>query len=362
MTCRITRSALWVGLLSVAATANATPEYHIEDLGVVRTWTYSNGFGISSNGNVAGRVSDGSKSRAVRWDPVNGMEAISTLGGDNAFGFGINAAGTVVGNSDYDANGFFSHAFRQTLGGAVEDLGTFGGHNSDARGINDAGVIAGAASMGDQQPRAFIWKEGIGLIDIGTITGSGTSVANAINQGGQVTGNSVAGVNITHAFRYTEGFGMLDLGTLDGSTLLNGNGLNESGDVVGEYSIGSKARAFYFKDGVGLTKLDGLIDFDTRAQGVNDSGIAVGTSSIDLDSHYKAVVWKGGGALDLNDLIDETGWNLQEAWNINAAGQIVGTGIIDGNAHAFRLTPVPEPASFVALGLGVGFFVRRPRK
>ena len=51
---------------------------------------------------------------------------------------------------------------------------------------------------------------------------------------------------------------------------------------------------------------------------------------------------------DLNDLIPAgSGWVLVEARGINYRGQIVGTGSINGHAHAFLLTPeitaVPAP-------------------
>ena len=36
----------------------------------------------------------------------------------------------------------------------------------------------------------------------------------------------------------------------------------------------------------------------------------------------------------------ESGWQLQEATDINDAGQIVGHGLIDGETHGFVLTPV----------------------
>jgi hypothetical protein len=43
---------------------------------------------------------------------------------------------------------------------------------------------------------------------------------------------------------------------------------------------------------------------------------------------------------DLNDLIPaSSGWNLQSVSDINIAGQMVGTGTINGEVHGFLLTP-----------------------
>ena len=63
-------------------------------------------------------------------------------------------------------------------------------------------------------------------------------------------------------------------------------------------------------------------------------------------------------AYDLNNyLLNGAGWTLQYAEAINNAGQITGYGTINGQTHAFLLTPsiapaVPEPGS-VALCAGL---------
>jgi hypothetical protein len=64
---------------------------------------------------------------------------------------------------------------------------------------------------------------------------------------------------------------------------------------------------------------------------------------------------------DLNSMIDPTlGWMLTTANGINDAGQITGTGILNGEAHAVLLTPTPEPgACGIMLLAALGLLSRR---
>ncbi len=57
--------------------------------------------------------------------------------------------------------------------------------------------------------------------------------------------------------------------------------------------------------------------------------------------------------IDLNDLIpSNSGWMLADAKAINDSGQIVGYGFdINGEQHAFLLTPIPEPSTLALLSL-----------
>ena len=95
-------------------------------------------------------------------------------------------------------------------------------------------------------------------------------------------------------------------------------------------------------------------------QSINDSGQVVGRSNIAGDSAIHAFLYDGTeGMLNLNDLIPTgTGWELAYAYNINSSGQIVGFGEIGGENHAFLMTPVPEPATLLLLGLG-GMVLRK---
>jgi hypothetical protein len=56
-----------------------------------------------------------------------------------------------------------------------------------------------------------------------------------------------------------------------------------------------------------------------------------------------AFIWEHGQMQDLNNVIpDGTGWVLDNATGINKHGQIVGTGVHNGQFSGFLLTPCDE--------------------
>jgi probable HAF family extracellular repeat protein len=258
---------------------------------------------------------------------------LGTLPGfTHSTGFGINASGQVTGVSALAGVGV--HAFRTTATGLVSDpgtdLGSLGGSATFAYGINDSGQVTGYSYLaGDTVTHAFR-TTATGLVsdpgaDLGTLGGLGSD-GRAINASGQVTGSSsIAGNSADHAFR-TTATGFIsdpgtDLGTLPGFTNSIGLGINALGVVVGQASNGdtiNTAHAFVY---------------DTQMR-------------------------------DLNDLIPAgSGWLLIGASGINDLGQITGFGMINGQRHAYVLTPVPEPSALALAGCAVagGWLVRRRR-
>jgi probable HAF family extracellular repeat protein len=134
------------------------------------------------------------------------------------------------------------------------------------------------------------------MIDLGTLGGS-ESLGHGINNLGQVTGQSLTATDGTHAFLYSNGQ-MIDLGTLGGS-FGRGNDINNLGQVVGSA--------------------------DTPA------------------GQLHAFLYSNGQTIDLNKVIDPVlGMTLNAASSINDEGQILANSS-GASAHAFLLTPVPEP-------------------
>ena len=82
---------------------------------------------------------------------------------------------------------------------------------------------------------------------------------------------------------------------------------------------------------------------ESRAWDINDARQIVGEAEIVSGAWHAFLYTAEEGMLDLNSRIDPSvGWVLQIARGINAAGQITGTGTINGQTHAFLLTPAPS--------------------
>jgi probable HAF family extracellular repeat protein len=316
--------------------------------------TNSYGYNVNNAGQVAGQsqITGSSVTHAFRYDGTPGsggvMRDLGTLGGTSSEGYGVNNAGQVAGRSHI--TGFEAyHAFRYDgtsgAGGIMRDLGTLGGTDSHGRGINDTGQVAGYSHIpGNTAQHAFRYDgtPGAGGImrDLGTL-GGGYSEGFGVNEAGQVAGYSFINGHDLHAFRYdgTPGAGgiMRDLGTLGGSYSY-GFDVNDAGQVAGfSYLTGNTAaHAFLY---TGTPGTDGqMLDLDT---------------------------W-----LDANNPAEGSKWTLLEARGVSMTGWITGGGIYDpdgpggvaaaGRAYLLDASSlVPEPSGLTACMLAVPALLRR---
>jgi probable HAF family extracellular repeat protein len=153
----------------------------------------------ANNGGVlAGYATDASaQPHAVRWTGGTATD-LGTLGGTYSYGFGINSAGDVVGQSTITGN-TSSHAFLYH-DGTMSDLGTLGGASSGAYGIDDSGDIVGWAWPASGGEHAFLYHDGV-MADLNDRLPAGSGwvllEARAINSLGQIVGiGRVNGGNI----------------------------------------------------------------------------------------------------------------------------------------------------------------------
>ena len=222
----------------------------------------------------------------------------------------INASGWVTGTNSKMVPGYFVSQFRSYLSdpqGSWTDLGTFGGGSSFASALNDLNHVVGTARNAQEVTRGYFWTQAGGMVDVGTLGGA-TAKPNDVNNLDQVVGSARDAGSNDRPFLWQQGT-ITDLGTLGGS----------SGD----------------------------------AKAINDHGDIVGSSK-DTSDVDRATLWTGGAVIDLNGAIPAgTGWDLTGARDINELGEIAGTGYLNGNRRAYKLTPVLSQPRLSGLQPGI---------
>jgi probable HAF family extracellular repeat protein len=340
---------------SRTAATNAVT-YTITDLGTFGG-TYSQANGINNAGQVVGHATLTSETAHAFLYTSGSLLDLGTLGGDSSTASAVNDSGQVVGDSTLPGNTNL-HAFLYSAG-PMQDLCTLlGGTNCTATDINTSGVIVGTSEVtvvNGLTGHAFVYTNGT-MQDLGTLGSGPTSEAGGpigssaygVNDSGQIVGNSGLDNDEDHGFLYS-GQVMQDLGTMIGPES-NAIAINNSGQIVGTSktvdSFEGNDHAVLYENGI-WHDLGSLGGDQSEARSINSYGEVVGWSTLILgDGFSHAFVHKGGGMLDLNDLIpSNSGWELLQANGINDAGQIVGYGSVNGEVHAFLLTPVTSTPS-----------------
>jgi probable HAF family extracellular repeat protein len=224
-------------------------------------------------------------------------------GGTTSMGFGVNSSGVVVGAADNAEGAVQAVLFKN---GNIVSLGTLGatGGGGEAFGINDEGDVTGIANTANGDAHGFLYLDGK-MIDLGVLPAGNYSVGTAINDSRQIAGTSgMLDAPNVHAFLWSHGK-MTDLGVLPTGNSSQSSGINAWGQVVGGSDIFIPSMLSFGPPGTYISH--GFLYSDGRLQ-------------------------------DLNNLIpSNSGWLLGAAGGINDRGEIVGTGTIHGETHAYLL-------------------------
>jgi probable HAF family extracellular repeat protein len=333
-----------VGVLAVFVFAGTVrpADYEITDLGVLTGGDESHALAVNESGQVVGWSTTRPRGgmRAFLWqDGV--MHDLGALGYGRSEAAGINDQGQIVGSLISDQGKRYPFICDA---GAMTELP---GGEGYALSINNQGQAVGHSYSTNNGP--CLWEAGV--IQPIPAFGFAWGMATSINDRGRVVGRANTGLGAEHAFLWADGE-VTDIGTLPGCDRMSeATAINNWGRVVG-YSVHEEqdpndpfmstyySRAFLW-NGCGLTELGTLGGDSSVAYGINDRGQIVGWSDSN-DDHF-AFLYEHGEMIRLDSLLEtDSGWErLIFANCINNKGQIVGTGYIGGQVHAFLMTPTP---------------------
>jgi probable HAF family extracellular repeat protein len=311
-----------------------------------------------------------------------------------SIGFGINSQGQVAGMGWPAAAGttqgfVWTPSTPNGTTGSMFDLGALPGGSgvSEAKGINASGQVTGFSNVvTNVSDHAFLWSPSTPngamgtMVDLGDLPdGDDFSQASAINDHGQVIGFGHAATG-TRGFLWTPTVpngstgSMIDLGDLPGGNDNSfASAINSTGQIVGSSGLENVAHAFLWSP----TSPNGTVGSMVDLHGSGDEGMA--SSAWGINSHGQIVGQDVSGAFlwtpeapnattgaftNLNERLapqSSAGWILEIAYGINDVGQIVGTGSFDPDGpgpeervpRGFLLTLVPEPTGILIAVCGL---------
>ncbi len=233
--------------------------------------------------------------------------------------------------------------------------------------------MAGAATDSTGRFHAVLRGSDGKTQDLGVLAGKTDSALYAINNHGVAagTGYSAWGENPNmpnRAFRTTAS-GLQALPLLAGGTSSSASAINDLGDILGYGDNASgQVVGIVWRDGVAfeLPSMDPAVT--TTALDINNLGQAVGQAWVRSD-WLRGVLFEEGKISYIDDLVGAeylNGWSFDAAVGINDRGQIVGAGLLNGDVHAYVLTPVsvpvPEPESMALFLTGLAGLAFAQRK
>jgi hypothetical protein len=331
-----------------------TPEYQIYDIGVVDVGdTFSQGLEVSPGGIAVGRSIRNDGSHAFTWTLNGGIVGLPDLAGRSyCVSNSANDNGVVVGTG---ATTVFGSGRLPVMwqNGVVSQLPLPVGQTlGDANSVNASAVAVGSVNAGSDQ-RGVIYSGGSAtIITQTTANGSYFLTAFGINDSGRIVGQGIDPQNAARnvGIVYDIGQGMaFEVGALPGANGALAFGVSNNGYVVGS-SMQNQGLGlpFIWSEANGMVAIPLASGTSLgQAEGVNSSGWVVGT---DGGAFAVPFLYDGTNTYRLQDLIPaNSGWDLSmntssSAQGISEDGVIVGTGVHNGETHAYAMAPVaPTP-------------------
>ena len=350
--------AFTIALLSIAIVSAATattPQYQIYDIGVIDPGDdASQGFGVSHGGIAVGRSIRTGGSQAFSWTLQGGIVGLPNLAGRNHAVANSAIEHVVVGTAATTLFGTDRLPIKW-LDGVVSLLPLPPGETlGDANSVNFSGIAVGSVDAGSNQRGAAYLGGGGEIITNTTPTGCFFVTAFGINDSvrARIVGqgidpnNAARNVGIVYDIGDNDAF---EVGALPGFNGALAFGVSNTGYVVGSSMLNQgSGLPFIWSDQGGIVAIPlatGTSEGSARA--VNSAGWVVGNDSSAFSIPF---LYDGTNTYRLADLIPpNSGWDLSMNTSSSADGisednVIVGTGVHNGETHAYAMVPVaPSP-------------------
>jgi probable HAF family extracellular repeat protein len=284
-----------IGTSEVSGHAEVYSQGNLVDLGTLPNDKFSRPCGISDRREVVGTSSTSDSSRGFDYSDGQMKELPMVSGYEYYSPNAINRSGQIVGSVGNP--GGISKGFIYANG--VATILNQSGRDSWAHNINDLGDVVGEEFDPFGSSQAFVFRNNT-YFPLGDLPGDSGSSAYDINNSGQIVGISIAPPSDIHGFLYSNG------------TMVQ----------IGDLGVGSR-----------VTPL-----------AINDEGIIVGWADEQTSGGYAFIYTPADGFRRLDTLLDASaqGWRLAFAWDINASGTILCTGVTpDLTLETVLLTPTP---------------------
>lgn len=286
-------------------------------------WTYDGGIEDLAVGTIANAVNDNEQIVGNSLTGAFLIDGTTISEWDEFSAYGVNEIGSISGNKTmqniyrprslplapavydgydwaaYNITNVYSRGRRKGVYADIYEL----------QDVNNSGLAVGHKGRTGLTGSSAILIDSNGAINDSTditylpIENGGT--ASAINNHNMIVGTTASN-NRTNTYAYAylfDGIDVHNLGTLNGGLTSTASDINDEMEVVGSSWLVSEL------------------------------------TSINDPTEQHAFIWdKFNGMLDLNELVNAPDWTLTSATAINAHGDIVGVGIVNGEEHGFLLT------------------------
>lgn len=325
--------------------------YQITDLGTLGSG-HSSAVDVNNQTQIVGRSNPATRhigNGAFLW--TNGkMSDISIAGYTNSRPIRINDLGQVIIEA-YGKNGKYAITYYIWQNGSKSEVKSPDGNSITPCAINKKDQIVGR--LGTFKGKSgFIMEKGK-IRTLSAFEGM-QAMPQDINDKGQIIIHRRTSTYVRSFVLYK---GQQTELIADGFRYNFALRINNKGEIIGVIlkNDTSSEKAVLWRDGktILLGSLRGKGGW-LRAYDINNKGQVVGNSEIkelrpynqyDTEPMFPYVnhpfIWENGRMQDLNKLIPRnSGWTLDNANAINDKGQIVGSGVHDGQNRAYLLTPI----------------------